>query len=66
VSITSIAHRLLGLAAEIQTATVRRRGRAVVNRDPFDFADDLVRPRIDEMDVVALRIGLDDSYLREG
>ena len=55
--------RAVGFVADVDAAAVRRDRRAVVHFDPVDDADDLVGAGIDDVDVVAGAVGLDDSDL---
>ena len=55
---------LLSLAAEIQPAAVGRPGRAVIDRHTLHFADDLIGRRVDQVDVVPLRVRLNNADLR--
>ena len=55
--------RAVGFVADVDAAAVRRDRRAVIHFDPGDDADDLVGFGIDDVDVVAGAVGLDDSDL---
>ena len=52
--------RRLRLVGDVKPAAVRRHRRAVVDLDPLDLADHLVRRRINQHDAVAGGVGLDD------
>ena len=53
--------RVLGFVGDVEAAAVGRGGNAVIDLDAADFAGDFVRGWIDEMNVVAGGIGLDDD-----
>ena len=52
---------MLGFVAEIEMAAVGSGSGPVVHLDAGDLADDRVRRRIDEMNVVAGGVGLHDA-----
>ena len=58
----------LGFVADVDAAAVGRGAGAVADFDSVDHGDDLVRRGIDDVDVVAGAIGLDnpDLVLRRG
>ena len=53
----------VGFVADIDPAAVGRRGGPMTDLDPGDPTDDLVRHRIDHMDIVPGAVGLDDADL---
>ena len=54
--------RRLGFVGHVEAAAVGRRGGAMVHLDAADFADHLVRGRINQHHAVAGRVGLDDAH----
>ena len=55
--------RAFRFVADVDAAAVRRGAGAVVDLDALDHADDLVGGGIDDVDVVAGAVGLDDPDL---
>ena len=51
------------LVADVDVASIRGRRGSVIHFNPFDLSDDLVGRRIDQRNIVAAGIGLDDSDL---